>query len=262
MSKAPDIHAHIALYNGAADVTNSTNFATLTALSTRKLLDGFTDWLENIARENFRASGLHVQRTGYLLYLATNLIDMNILTELGENTNKVAREETERLTHISQLLVDKANIALGNDRTVAFNLVQAQVQFIHVVATEAQMIAERNRRRVLFSQEAAKTVKAVISAHESLNVLWGKILDSRQSEAHTHDLRTILLAYDSVAKLFTGIAGEADKLSTNAMRRDSAIRMLLGQVEHPTTELPTRDIYPPISPDPTETLKNVEEISL
>lgn len=171
---------------------------------------------------------LSTLRRLFLVYFATHVLDFQQVDEMQRNMVTVAATATKTLDEANARLETQVDMAIGNDRSVSYILAQTQAQIVHSVATSVSTVADNMREKIAAMQKAAGMIKSIEHALDSLHVVWGgNIVNSREMGAYTHDLKTARDAYLEGSKRLSAIADRADKIYANAMRRDSAIRMLI-----------------------------------
>lgn len=222
MSTAVDISNYLSVYSGAAD-RDTTWDGILSSINLASMIKMRDEFMAERKLDNIAGT------RRFILHFCTTILPKEYLDDLRHSSEQYIISTDQTIDSLGKHL-EKADMAVATDRVASRLLVQTQVQIIHSVCTAAQTVADIARSKVTILQGNVKFAKAVIEACESLNVVAGKVCDSREMTAFTQDLKLAQTVYEQIAKQMSVLADRAEKVNSMGMRRDSAIRMLINQM--------------------------------
>lgn len=226
---AADIQGFLAIYSGAADKDHSWDHI-VSKLTTRNMIKARDEFI----RDTPKADGSLMDNVSgtkrFILSFCANLLPDDTLEEMSKSTDDYISRASAVLDSLANELENKVDMKISQDQVSSKLLTQTQVQIIHRLCSMTQTVADIARGKIVILQSNSKFMKSVIDACENLSVISGKIVDSREMTAYTNDLKLAQTMYDQAAKRVGAVADRADKIYALAMRRDSAIRMLINQI--------------------------------
>lgn len=195
------------------------------SLTTRAMLAAYASYCDE---KQYAPDEISTKKR-FLLYFSTNLIPEETLTDLNTNADLLITQSRALIDKMMLDLEQKVDCVVVQEGKVNTTIAQLQVRSIHQISGGAQRLSDLLTSKVAIFQDSEQIVKSAIEAVNSLSVIWGKILDTREADAYLSDLKMIKGLYSQAAKSVANLIASAQKVQQQAMRRDSAIRMLINQ---------------------------------